>query len=217
MCALGTNCDCPPGAYDPRDPLVVRTSEGYHREKQEASRYFIHWRQVANDGAILLTVLRVFTFPRFLAFVDAAQDAGWTPLFEQFAFVACPSNKEAIPSLVFAAQPSAPIGEDTVLSHWMRTCAGSHQLAKFAGPAALGMYRALGEKHVLAQRDFRNKLGFPTREEVGICGAFGYVYGQDARPDYQLTLVSITEAQSVQRSFGQPVANAFDNNVVLVM
>jgi hypothetical protein len=119
LCGLGTNNDCPPGAYTALDPLTVRASGGYQREKQEASRYFTHWRQAAKDEAILLTVLRVFTFPRFLAFMDAAHEAGWTPLVEQFAFVPCPSNKEAIPSLVFAARPSEPMNEDVALSNWM--------------------------------------------------------------------------------------------------
>ena len=173
MCGLGTNHDCPPGAYTALDPLTVRASGGYQREKQEASRYFTLWRQAAKDGAILLTVLRVFTFPRFLAFMDAAEEAGWTALVEQFAFVSCPSNKEAIPSLVFAARTSEPMNEDVALSHWMRTCAGNRQLAQFAGPAALGMYRSLGQKHILAQRDVINDLGFATREELGVCGAFG--------------------------------------------
>ena len=110
-----------------------------------------------------------------------------------------------------------------VLSHWIRTCAGNHQFAHFKGPAALGMYRALGDKHVLAKRDYpTNNMGCPAREEVGVCGAFGYVYGQDARPDYQLALMSITEVESMKRSFEQPAIDPrsgvfVGNNVVLVM
>lgn len=222
LCGLGTNNDCPPGAYTALDPLTIRASDGYRREKQEASRYFLNWRQTAKDGAILLTVLRVFTFPRFLSFLDAAQEAGWTALLDRYAFVACPSNKESIPSLVFAAQPSQPMDENVVLSHWMRVCAGSRQLAQFAGPAALGMYRSLGEKRVLAHREFSDNRGIPVREELGICGAFGYVYGQDARPDHRLVLISIAQAESEQRSFVQTNVSASSgvyvgNNVVYVM
>ena len=221
LCGLGTGNDCPPGAYTTLDPLKVRDSTGCQREKQEASRYFTHWRQAAKDGAFLFTVLRVFTFPRFLAFMDAAQEAGWTPLVEQFAFVPCPNNKESIPALVFAARPSQPLSEDTALSHWIRACAGNHQVATFAGPAALGVYRALGTKQVLAQREVRNDLGFATKEELGICGAFGYVYGQDTRPDYRLMLMSVAQAEHQRRAFVEPAAGAaagvLGNNVVLVM
>ena len=90
LCGLGTNNDCPPGAYATLNPLLVRKAEGYQREKYEAIRYFRNWRRAAKNGALLLTILRVFTFPRLLAFIDAAQEADWTPLFEQFAFVPCP-------------------------------------------------------------------------------------------------------------------------------
>lgn len=222
LCGLGTNNDCPPGTYTCRDPLTVRDSTGYQREKQEAIRYFMHWRQAAKDGAILLTVLRVFTFARFLAFMDAAQEAGWTPLVEQLAFVKCTANKERIPSLVFAARPSEPMSEDTALSHWIRACAGTHELATFTGPIALGMYLALGEKQTLAQKEYRNPQGLAVREELGICGAFGYVYAQDARPYYQLAIISAWLAENKRPSFDQVAVGTsagvmVDNNVILVM
>jgi len=222
LCGLGTNNDCPPGSYTGLDPLAVRAANGYRREKEEASRYFRNWRQAAKEGAILLTVLRVGTFPRFLAFMDAAQEAGWTALVEQFAFAQCPSNKEAIPSLAFTARPSEPISEETALSHWMRACAGNHQLVQFAGPAALGIYRSLGEKHILAHRDACNPQGYATREELGICGAFGYVYAQDTRPDFRLFLMSIAQAESERHSFVQTTVSPSSgvhvgNGVILVM
>lgn len=222
VCGLGTNNDCVQGIYSTCNPLKVRDSDGYQREKYEVLRYFRNWRRAAKNDAFLFTVLRVSTFPRFLAFMDAAQESDWAPLIEQFKFVPCPSNKEAIPSLVFAARPSEPMSEDTALSHWMRTCAGNNQLATFAGPAALGMYRALGTKQVLAQREFRNDLGFATKEELGVCGAFGYIYGQDARPDYRLVLMTIAQAENQSHSFTQTAVAGqsgvyVGNNVVLVM
>ena len=221
LCGLGTNNDCPPGVYANCDPLKVRSSEGYKREKVEAIRYFRNWRQAAKDGALLITVLRITTFPRFLAFLDAAQESEWTPQVDQFVLVQCPSNKEAIPSLVFTAKPSQPLTEDAALSHWVRICAGNHQFGQFAGAAALAMYRSLGEKHVFAQRQVVNDLGFATREELGICGAFGYIYAQDIRPDYRLVLVSIAQAEAQSQAFAQPGTPAagvhVGNNVVLVM
>ncbi len=222
VCGLGTNNDCPPGVYSALDPLAVRTSAGYQHEKQEAGRYFTHWRQAAKDDAFLVTVLRVFTFPRFLAFIDAAREAGWTALLEQFTFVPCPSNKEAIPSLVFAARPSQPMEEDVALSHWTRVCAGKHQLAQFAGPSALAVYRSLGEKRVLARRESCNTRGLPVKEELGVCGALGYIYGQDALPDHRLVLISIAHAESQRRTFQQNTVSASSgvhvgNSFIVVM
>ncbi|MGE5609178.1 MAG: methyltransferase domain-containing protein [Bacillota bacterium] len=204
LCSLGVNNDCPPGAYETLNPHAVRQSSGYQRERGEADAYFQNWRQATKDGGILFTILRVFTFPRFLAFMDAAQHAGWNPLLPEFTFVRVPANNEAIPSLLFKAEPSEPVSEDAALSHWIRISSGHHQIARLAGPAALGVYRAFGDKQVLAQRKFRNEAGLMTQEELGICGAFGYIYGQDARPDYRLVLMDIAEAEGQRRIFTEP-------------
>ena len=80
----------------------------------------------------------------------------------------------------------------------------------------------MGEKHVLAHRDVHNPQGFATREELGICGAFGYVYAQDTRPDHRLFLMSIAQAENESRSFVQTVGSPssgvhIGNNVIVVM
>ncbi|MBX9583418.1 MAG: class I SAM-dependent methyltransferase [Gemmataceae bacterium] len=203
LCGLGTNNDCPPGTYSPRDPLTVRDSAGYRREKEEGSRYFAHWRQAARDGAVLLTVLRVFTFARFLAFIDAAQEAGWSPLFEHLQLVQCPGNKESIPSLRLAARPSQPVSEDVALSHWASTWMRNQHVA-FSGDPGLAMYRALGHKQVLAEREGRTNLGYAARQELGICGAIGYLFSQDARPGYELVLMSVAQAEARRQEFARP-------------
>lgn len=203
LCSLGVNNDCPLGAYATLDPQAVRQCSGYHREHEEALAYFGNWRMAAKDGAMLFTVLRVFTFPRFMAFLDAAQQTGWTAMVKDFTFVQVPANREAIPSLLFEAAASGPISEDEALSHWMRITGGKHEIAKLAGPVALGVYRSLGDKQVLANREYRNEQGFATKEELGICGAFGYIYGQDARPDHRLILMDVAEAESQRQTFTQ--------------
>jgi hypothetical protein len=164
----------------------------------------VHWRQAAKDGAVLFAVLRIFTFARLVAFVDAAQEAGWAPLFEHFQVVPCPGNKEKIPSLAFTAVPSEPVSEEVALSHWMNAWVENLNVTFVGGPA-LAIYRALADKQVLAQREYRNDRGYATREELGICGAFGYVFSQDARPDYRMTLMTIAQAESQRQSFGRPV------------
>jgi hypothetical protein len=140
---------------------------------------------------------------------------------EEVAFVQCPSNKEAHPSLAFIARPSAPIGEDTALSHWMRACTGKTQQAAFTGPIALGIYRNFAARQILGRREYRNDQGFDTSEELGVCGSFGYVFKQDTRPAHQLILITLAQAEIVRRSYAQasaapPNAGA-GGNVIVVM
>ena len=106
LCSLGTNYDCPHDAYAAFDSSSVRTTAGYLCEKKEAQRYFGNWRQAAKPHAHLFAVLRTTTFPRFLAFLDAAQEAGWMPLLDDCTAVECAGNNEHIPSFTFLAQPS---------------------------------------------------------------------------------------------------------------
>lgn len=77
------------------------------------------------------------------------------------------------------------------LSQWMSSCLGNKALS-FVGPSALAIYRALGEKRTLARRELRSDLGYSTSDELGICGAFGYIYRQDARPEYKLLLMCLS-------------------------
>ncbi len=68
---------------------------------------------------------------------------------------------------------------------------------------------------VLAHREQRNNLGYAAREELGICGAFGYVYSQDARPDYQLVLMSVAQAETQRQSFAQPVQEQIPGTIIV--
>jgi hypothetical protein len=43
--------------------------------------------------------------------------------------------------------------------------------------------------------------GRVAREEVGICGALGYIFGQDGRPDYALALITVAQAENQRSSF----------------
>ena len=208
LCGLGINNDVGQGAYEKCDPRTVRESEGYHREREEGLKYFNHWRQAANDGASLITVLRVFTFPRFLAFLDAAQVAGWTPLLDESTFIQVPSNKERIPSLLFKATPSNQLVEDVALSHWMRITTGKPEFALMLGPTALAFFRVLSERQVLSHRAYRNDLGFITEEEIGTCGAFGYIFEQDTRPEHCLVLTTVDHVESMVEARQQPPAQS---------
>lgn len=215
LCGLGTTNDSPPDTYTPSDPLTVRNSAGFQREKKEANRYFVHWRQAANDGTVLFTVLRMVTFGRFLAFIDAAQEAGWTAM--NVRFIPCPSNKEYIPSLDFAARPSQPMSEDLALSHWMSGCIGNELFdLKFVGAYALALYRAFGEKRVLAQREQRDLSSALTREELGICGAFGYLFKQDVISDYRLEFMSLAQAEAQLGSFAEPEQPKQNQDMIVI-
>jgi hypothetical protein len=200
LCGMGTTSDCPPGAYTHHDSLIMRSLPGYLREKQEARRYFLHWRQAVKDGGVLLTVLRISTFARFLASVDAAHEAGWTTLWSQLRIVSCPMSQQKIPSLAFTALPSQLISEDIALAHWTNACL-SEPMINVLGAPALALYRALGDKQVLAIRECLNMHSRVAREEVGICGAIGYIFGQDDRPDYALALITVAQAENQRKSF----------------
>lgn len=197
LCGMGINNNVGFGVHDKCDPGAVRQSPGYQREREEGLTYFRNWRQAARPGASLITVLRVMTFMRFVAFIDAAQETGWAPMLEEFTFVQVPSNREQIPSLLFTAEPSERLSEDEALSHWVRITVGKPEVAQVAGPVALGLFRVLSNKHVLAHREYRNEMGFTTTEELGVCGCFGYMFGQDTRPDYRLALTTVEQIHAV--------------------
>jgi len=204
LCGLGTNNDVAPDAHVTDDPRAVRQSEGYNQERRDVSSYLQSWRQAAKPAASLIAVIRVLTFPRFLAFMDAASENGWMPLFDRFTFVTIPSNGERIPALQFKAEPTQPFDEDLVLSHWMRLTAGTDQILQILGSAALGVYRVLSDRQVLTRRDGRDTFGLAVKEELGICGCFGYVFAHCARPEYRLTLMTVEKVKRLAQ--GQPPA-----------
>ena len=210
LCSLGTNYDCPRESYATFDSMSVRSSSGYRCEKMEARRYFKRWRQAAKPGAALFAVLRLVTFPRFLAFIDAAQEAGWNPLLDDCTAVECAGNKENIPFLAFCAAPSREVHEDVALSHFTRVMNRTDQWATVSGPAAMGVYRSLANRQVLAKKETRDNTGLLIVEEVGVCGSLGYLYQHDTFPRVGLTLLSRSLAEnlasSVTQRASEPVA-----------
>ncbi|HEX2917182.1 MAG TPA: class I SAM-dependent methyltransferase [Edaphobacter sp.] len=206
LCSLGTNNNCPREAYASFDSTSVRSTTGYLCEKREAWRYFKRWRQAAKPSAALFAILRAFTFPRFLAFIDAAQEAGWRPLLDECTTVECAGNKEHIPFFAFRAERSAVIDEDLALSHFTRLMNRTDQWGTVSGPAAMGVYRSLGNRRVLATKETRDKSGLLIIEEVGICGSFGYLYRHDTFPNVDLTFLSRTLTESLVNRSIQPTS-----------
>ncbi len=197
LCSLGTNYDCPREAYATFDSMAVRSTSGYRCEKNEAWRCFKRWRQAAKPGAALFAVLRVVTFPRFVAFIDAAQEAGWKPLLDECTAVECAGNKEYIPFLAFRAERTNVVDEDMALSHFISVMNRTDQLGTVSGPAAMGMYRSLANRQVLAKNETRDNTGVLIVEEVGMCGSLGYLYRHDTFPRVDLTLLSRSLAENL--------------------
>ena len=206
LCSLGTNYDCPCEAYAAFDSMLVRSTSGYRCEKNEAWRYFKRWRQAAKPGAALFAVLRTVTFPRFLAFIDAAQEAGWKPLLDECTAVECAGDKEHIPFLAFRAERTSVVDEDIVLSHFTRVMNRTDQWGTVSGPAALGVYRSLANRQVLAKNETRDNTGVLIVEEVGICGSLGYLYRHDTFPRVDLTLLSRSLAENLVNRTSQGAA-----------
>jgi SAM-dependent methyltransferase len=203
LCSLGTNYNCPHDVYTAFDSTSVRRADGYKCEKAEALRYFKSWRQAAKPGGVLFAVLRTTTFPRFLAFIDASHEAGWAPAIDEFAMVECAGNKECIPLFVFRAGDAGALDEDVALSHFTRLMSRTDKWGTVTGPAAMGIYRSLGNRHVLAKREVREQSGMLIVEELGICGSLGYLYRHNTYPHVDLTLLSRTLAEDLLNKFNR--------------
>lgn len=208
LCSLGTNYNCPHDVYAAFDSTSVRGADGYACEKREAFRYFESWRQAAKDRSTLFAVLRTTTFPRFLAFLDAAQEAGWSPAIDECTVVECAGNKEYIPFFVFRTGRADILDEDVALSHFTRLMSRTDKWGTVTGPAAMGVYRSLGNRRVLAKREVREQSGGLIVEELGICGSFGYLYRHNTHPHVDLTLLSRTLAEHLLNQYGQARARS---------
>lgn len=203
LCSLGTNYNCPRDVYTAFDSTSVRGADGYKCEKAEALRYFKSWQQAAKANGILFAVLRTTTFPRFLAFLDAAQEAGWAPAIDECNMVECAGNKECIPFFIFRAGHADMLDEDVALSHFTRLMSRTDKWGTVTGPAAMGVYRSLGNRRVLAKREVREQSGMLVVEELGICGPLGYLYRHNTYPHVDLTLLSRTLAEDLLNKFSQ--------------
>ena len=105
LCGLGT-MNGPDGGYEDGHQKGIRDSAGYRQHKVEAKGYFQNWRAAAKQGATLLAVLRMTsTFGRFLAYLDAATEAGWTPEFSKWVNITIPTAKQVLPALSYVAKP----------------------------------------------------------------------------------------------------------------
>ncbi len=195
LCGLGMY-NQPDGGYDERDPSPVRRSPGYRRQKEHAAVYFRNWRSAARDGAFLCFIHRLASFGRFVAFIDAAQEAGWQALLDRWSTIAIPSAKEVIPTLVFQADPSEPVTEEVGLSHYIRLMVAGVPYLALNGALALALYQTMAGRRVLHRRQYVGVQNWPTQDEMGIAGAFGYLFRSTARPDYHLEIVSIAQIQA---------------------
>lgn len=165
LCGLGI-INSPDGGYDERQLDSVRDSRAYRNQRSEALVYFRNWRSAARDGATLIAVLRMTTFGRFVAFVDAAREAGWTAELGRWTNVFIPSKQEMLPSLVFTARPSQEVPEDVALAFFTRLTLGTKPYLVVYDGLALSLFRAMQNKRVLQSVHYRSVLGFPSYGEV---------------------------------------------------
>ena len=195
LCGLGID-NTPGGDYEVPAPESIRQNSGYKRQKADAAPYFRQWRHASKEKGILYAVLRVVTFGRFIAFLDAAQEAGWTALLERCDTVVIETAGETLPCLVFEARQSARVPQQNLLALFIRlSMKKANGALKLEGAYALALYESFREKQILETSTFREKSVL-SHDEIGTNGSFGYVFRHDATPRYMLAVTTIAEAHA---------------------
>lgn len=196
ICGLGIN-NLPDGGYEDAKTKGLRASAGYQRHKADAAIYFRNWRSAAKPGATLLAVLRMNSFGRYMAYVDAACEAGWTPELSSWMMVTIPTAKQAIPALRFVAREAALLPEDHLLTNFVRLMTPGSPYAQLVDGLALAVYQGLTNRKVLRVVNYHGQNGVPTcSDEIGVAGSFGYIFWTNGAPQYRLSLISAVEAES---------------------
>ena len=206
LCSTGVVHERPQNRT-PCDLSSARASAEYARQREQALRYLAPWRTVARDGATLFAVLRLRLYPRFLAWTDAAQQAGWTPRLERLWQVDLPDEKVTVPGFVFEAKQSPALPEEAVLDRWATVERGGHLFGRLTGGAALAVYRAMTAKTTLAQREYKRGT-LMTRDEVGRSAGIGYVFTHNATSKYRLLLLASSKAQALAAGVSAPASRS---------
>ena len=195
LCAMGVVHHLPVNSSLP-DPRAVRRSREYTTQRDHAIGYFTHWRSAAKEGALLYAVLRIGLFSRFVAWIDAAQEAGWTARLDRLWHADMTGEKSPLPGLLFEAQRCGQLPEEAIIDGWAWFTRRSHLYGRLEGAAALTAFRALTDKKILATRDYHNQT-IMTCDEVGLAGGSGYVFTHDAVYSFRLLLVSNRQADDL--------------------
>lgn len=195
LCSMGVVHHMPDNTVAP-DPAAIRRTREYIIQRDHAAGYFGLWRSAAKDGARMFAVLRLGLFPRFLGWLDAARETGWTPMLDQLWHVDMTGEKKPLPGFVFQAKASDPLPEEAILDRWAWFQRRSHLYACVEDGAALAAFRLLQAKTVLATRSYRRE-GALTRDEVGLAGGSGYVFTCDVVSQFRLLLVSRERAKEL--------------------
>ena len=195
LCAFGVAHQLPE-THELSPPDHVRRSREYIRQRDQARGYFSMWRTAAKEGARLFAIFRLFMFPRFLAWLDAAQQSGWAPRLNRVWHVE--GEERAFPGLVFEAVPSPPLplDEGEVLDRWTWFTTRHEVYARLYTAPALAAYRSLDTRRVLGGRQYVQN-GKLTQDEVGRHGMLGYVFTWDVHDRYRLLFVSQKKADEL--------------------
>lgn len=195
LCAMGVVHHMPSNGSLP-NPRELRRCQEYRTQRDHADGYFRMWRSAAREGGVLFAALRIGLFERFLAWMDGAQEAGWTPCLDRLWHVDMTGEKSPLPGLMFEARKSDPLPEDAVIDRWTWFARRNHLFACLKGAEALTAFRALAGKKVQGTREYRNN-GLLTGDEVGVAGGTGYVFTHDAVSQFRMLLVSSPRAEEL--------------------
>lgn len=206
LCGLG-NSNLADGEYEMERPINVRQTVGYRKHKEDYLLYFRSWRSAAKPGGCLLAFLRILsTFGRFIAFLDAAVEAGWQPDFNQWFALTIQTTKERFPFVHFVAAKSAPVDIIAALDLFNRFTVLGRPYVQVASGVALALYETLNRR-VLRSSTYTTPQGEKVHEETGIAGALGYVFTHDSIPQYKLTLIPVHEAEQHAKNPTRPTLN----------
>ncbi len=206
LCAMGVVHHMPNNGSLP-DPRSIRRCPEYKKQLEHAIGYFGMWRSAAKDGAVFYAALRLGLFARFLAWIDAAQEAGWTPRLDRMWHVDMTGEKHPLPGLMFEAQKCDPLPEEAIIDRWAWFSRRDHLYACVEGAPALAAFRAFTDKKVIGTREYRHKE-LLTRDEVGVAAGTGYAFTQDAVSGFRLLLVSRARAEELAAGISAKGSNA---------
>jgi SAM-dependent methyltransferase len=185
------------------DMNALRQALGYHRFREYVQPCFSKWREVAQPGATLATVLRLSGVEFGLAAIDGATEVGWSWLPHSSCFVR--TADETFPCLVFekSSRRHGLMADKIPLSWWagMDVTTIAQQIrdnahVSLSDAAAVLAYRLLRQRRVQRDEYETYSDGHIMRTETGIAGKHAYIATQATTGYSELKVMPVRDLES---------------------